>query len=217
MRESIQEKEPGHATADRKRSMSAQYHFDPDTYVQMIEAEVPLYRELQRRVAERTENLACEEVLELGTGTGVTSLEILRRHPVARLTGIDISAKMLEQARSHLPMERVRLFAQPLEDPLPEGPFDLVFSVLAVHHLDPGRKQDLFRRVARILRSGGRFVLGDLVIPQQPVPHPIPASPDYDKPSTSADQVRWLELAGLSARVEWENGELAMIIGESRG
>ena len=195
--------------------MSAQYHFDPDTYVQMIEAEVPLYRELQRRVAERTEDRACEEVLELGTGTGVTSLEILGRHPEARLTGIDISAKMLDQARSHLPMERVRLLAQDLDDRLPGGPYDLVFSVLAVHHLNAGGKQDLFRRVARILRSRGRFVLGDLVIPQQPVPHPIPANPDYDKPSTSADQVRWLELACLSARVEWENGELAMIIGES--
>jgi tRNA (cmo5U34)-methyltransferase len=197
--------------------MSAQYHFDPDTYAQMIGSEVPLYRELQRRVAEHTEDLACEQVLELGTGTGVTSVEILRRHPTARLTGIDISRGMLGQARSHLPIERVRLFAQPLEDPLPEGPFDLVFSVLAVHHLDGGRKQDLYRRVARILRSGGRFVFGDLVIPQQPVPHPMPANPDYDKPSTSVDQVRWLEQAGLSARVEWENGELTMIVGERRG
>jgi tRNA (cmo5U34)-methyltransferase len=55
-----------------------------------------------------------------------------------------------------------------LEDAPPEGNFDLVVSALAVHHLDGAGKADLFARVAVRLRSGGRFVVGDLVVPDDP-------------------------------------------------
>ncbi len=41
-----------------------------------------------------------------------------------------------------------------LQDPLPAGPFDLVFSALAVHHLDPTEKATLFREVAARLQPG---------------------------------------------------------------
>jgi tRNA (cmo5U34)-methyltransferase len=52
-----------------------------------------------------------------------------------------------------------------LQDPLPEGNFDLVVSALAVHHLDGAGKADLFARVADRLRPGGRFVLGAVLMP----------------------------------------------------
>jgi hypothetical protein len=40
-----------------------------------------------------------------------------------------------------------------------------MFSVLAAHHLGGPGKADLFRRVAAGLAPGGRFVLGDVVVP----------------------------------------------------
>src|SRR5262245_62724772 len=55
--------------------------------------------------------------------------------------------------RSSLPPDRVSLLVGRLEDPLPQGPFDLVVSALAVHHLDAASKADLFRRIAATLRS----------------------------------------------------------------
>ena len=57
---------------------------------------------------------------------------------------------MLDRARERLPDADLR--ASRLEDPLPEGPFDLVVSVLAVHHLDGDGKRDLFTRVAQLSR-----------------------------------------------------------------
>jgi tRNA (cmo5U34)-methyltransferase len=79
-----------------------------------------------------------------------------------------------------------------LEDPLPEGNFDLVVSALAVHHLDGAGKADLFARVAGRLRPGGRFVLGDVVVPDDPADVVTPIDGVYDQPSTIGDQVRWL-------------------------
>ena len=55
-----------------------------------------------------------------------------------------------------------------LEDALPVGNIDLVVSALAVHHLDGAGKADLFARIPARRRSGGRFVLGDVVVPDDP-------------------------------------------------
>jgi SAM-dependent methyltransferase len=63
---------------------------------------------------------------------------------------------------------RCHLRVNRLEDPLPEGTFDLVVAALAVHHLDGAGKADLFARVAARLRPGGRFVLGDVVVREDP-------------------------------------------------
>ncbi len=102
-----------------------------------------------------------------------------------------------------------------LEDPLPEGSFDLVVSALAVHHLDGAGKADLFERVAGRLRPGGRFVLGDVVVPDDPADVVTPIDGVYDKPSTVADQLGWLDAAGLDARVVWTRQDLAVIVAES--
>ncbi len=134
-------------------------------------------------------------ILELGTGTGETAVRILARNSGARWTGIDASEAMLESARERLPDADLRL--QRLEDPLPEGLFDLVVSVLAVHHLDGPKKRDLFRRVAEVSDS---FVLGDLVVAERPEDALIAIDWVMDLPSTVSEQVEWLEEAGFEVR-----------------
>ena len=67
------------------------------------------------------------------------------------------------------------------------GPaFDLVLSVLAVHHLDEDGKRDLFTRVARL---SDNFVLGDVVVPERPEDAAIEIDWEYDLPSSVPDQV----------------------------
>ena len=143
-------------------------------------------------------------MLELGTGTGETASRVLAVHRGARLHGIDASSQMLSAARTALAGAEadVTLEVRRLEDRLPVGPFDLVFSALAVHHLDAAGKQDLFARVAGVLVPGGRFVLADVVIPVDPTDALTPIDDgDYDKPSTVADQLAWLAGAGLQPTV----------------
>lgn len=70
-----------------------------------------------------------------------------------------------------------------------------------MHHLDSAGKTDLFARVAERLRPGGRFVLGDVVVPDDPADAVTPIGGVYDQPSTVDDQVRWLAAVGLEAEV----------------
>lgn len=186
-----------------------QFHFSPERYLELMHDEMPGYEELQEEVANAAAGLAVADALELGTGTGETAARIVRAYPAARLTGIDESPGMLAAARAALGSAPF-LVVQRLEDPLPPGPFDLVFSALAVHHLDAAGKADLFRRVARVLRPKGRFVLGDVVIPDDPKDAVVPLSADYDLPDTAADQLAWLDAAGFEARVAWQLRDLAV-------
>jgi tRNA (cmo5U34)-methyltransferase len=192
----------------------AQFHWDPDSYAELMREEVPDY-ELLQDVASAATGEDARRVLELGTGTGETTKRVLARHPRALLVGLDASREMLEHARPALPPDRVRLLVARLEDPLPAGPFDVVVSVLAVHHLDGPGKADLFKRLAAVLSPGGRFVLGDVVIPDDPSDAVTPIDGSYDTPSSVADQERWLQDAGFSSHVEWTHRDLAVILGEA--
>jgi tRNA (cmo5U34)-methyltransferase len=193
-----------------------QFHFTPEKYLELMHAELPAYDELQDRVAMATEESQVTRILELGTGTGETARRVLRRHPDAMLTGIDISEDMLAVARDSLPVDQVaRLLVQGIEDELPEGPFDLVLSALAVHHLDGPGKADLFRRVGELLVPGGLFVMGDVVVPEDPADAVTPLSPDYDLPSSIPDIEVWLRAAGFDTAVVWNYKDLAVFVATS--
>jgi tRNA (cmo5U34)-methyltransferase len=183
--------------------------WNPETYLEAMLEEIPSFPEFQERVAEATRGVRAETMLELGIGTGETTRRVLAQHPAARLTAIDSSAAMLERARSAYPDADLRLSA--LEEPLPEGPFDLVISALAVHHLDGSRKRELFRRVADVVAPGGRFVLGDVVVPEREQDAQIPIDWEMDLPDRVDDQVQWLQEAGLDAEVVWTFKDLAVI------
>jgi tRNA (cmo5U34)-methyltransferase len=186
------------------------WEWNPETYLAEMLEEIPGYEELQDAVAAATDaGVPARDVLELGTGTGETALRVLARHPHARWTGIDASEAMLARARERLPGAELRLSR--LEDPLPEGPFDLAVSTLAVHHLDAAGKRDLFARVAGSLRPGGRFVLGDVVVPRAGEEGPIEIDRVIDLPDTVDDQLAWLEAAGFAATAADVRCDLAVI------
>jgi len=168
-----------------------EFEWDPSTYLGQMLDEIPGYAELEDAVAAEASGTT---ILELGTGTGETALRVLARNPGARLTGIDASEAMLAAARARLPAA-TELRVQRLEDALPDGPFDLTVSVLAVHHLDEDGKRDLFRRVADV---SDRFVLGDVVVPERPEDAVIEIDGVYDTPSTVAEQLAWLREAGFA-------------------
>jgi tRNA (cmo5U34)-methyltransferase len=140
-----------------------EWEWDPDTYLAEMADEIPGYEELQEAVAAATADARATRVLELGTGSGETALRVLANQAGVGWVGIDASEPMLGRARERLPGADLRL--QRLEDELPSRPFDLVVSALAVHHLDGAGKQGLFSRAAGVLEPGGKFVLGDVVVP----------------------------------------------------
>jgi tRNA (cmo5U34)-methyltransferase len=187
------------------------FEWDPETYLAEMLDEIPGYEELQGAVAQAAAELAPTSVLELGTGTGETALRVLALHPGARWTGLDASEPMLNRAHERLPGADLRLGR--LEDELPEGPFDLAVSVLAVHHLDGPGKRDLFKRLAQVADA---FVLGDVVVPERPEDAAIEIDWVMDLPSSVPDQLTWLDEAGFDADASYVRPDLAVFVARRR-
>jgi tRNA (cmo5U34)-methyltransferase len=192
-----------------------QFHWRPDTYLEEIRAELPRYDRLQEEVAAATKGILVRAALELGIGTGETAGRVLTLHPEARLLGIDGSEPMLAAARAALPRDRVELRLLRLEDAPPAGRFDLVFSAFAIHHLESGEKAALFSRIAAELRPGGRFVLGDVVVPESAEDVVTPLEEGVDMPDALDDQLRWLEDAGFTPSVTWAWKDTAVVRADS--
>jgi ubiquinone/menaquinone biosynthesis C-methylase UbiE len=103
-----------------------------------------------------------ETIVDVGCGTGRLLRAAQLQWPNARLVGVDPAAGMIEVARRlnsaasfHLAM------AESL--PLPDGSADLVFSTTSFHHWQD--RAAGVRQVARVLRTGGHFILADAYPP----------------------------------------------------
>ena len=119
---------------------------------------------------------------------------------------------MLSHARRAVPA--ATFIEASLEEELPSGPFDLVVSAFAIHHLTSEAKADLFERVAHVLRPAGRFVLCDVVVPENDVATPIPLEEGVDLPDTVHDQLRWLEDVDLDASIVFVEDDVAILRAE---
>jgi trans-aconitate 2-methyltransferase len=105
-------------------------------------------------VIDRLELAGDEVVLDAGCGSGRVTEELLARLPRGRVIAADGSAAMVEAARERLG-DRVELIhADLLRLELPE-PVDVVFSNAVFHWIDD--HPALFRRLAALLRPGGRL------------------------------------------------------------
>jgi len=94
-------------------------------------AGIPLEAALERVRAEPL------RVLDLGTGTGIGARALAVRWPQAGITGVDVSRKMIEEARSRATSERERyVVADASALPFADGTFDLVAMLNMIPFFD---------------------------------------------------------------------------------
>ena len=105
------------------------------------------------------EGFRCETAVDLGCGTGLSTLGLL---PLAhQVVALDISAEMLRIARERLAGAAVTFLEADFTRriPLPDRSTDLVYSVGALRHVPVGSEAAVLAECARILRPGGLALL----------------------------------------------------------
>jgi tRNA (cmo5U34)-methyltransferase len=172
-----------------------QFDWKPETYLELIRSEIPRYDELQEQAIAAIPSPP-ERVLELGMGTGETTRRLIEAYPDSWVIGLDSSPDMVFRAREAY--DDVQLAR--IEDPLPDGPWDLVIGVLSIHHLTADLKKNLFRQVKEQARA---FVIGDVVKADVQI---TPIDESYDFPETAEDLAAW-----TGGTVTWERDDLAVI------
>jgi len=108
--------------------------------------------------------LECEQVLEIGCGTGAFSRRLSPR--ASSVTAIDLSAQMIRVARS-----RSSAFSNiefEIDDivtrELPESQFDCIASIATLHHV-PIR--NVLLKLKQALKPGGSLIVLDLSEPER--------------------------------------------------
>jgi tRNA (cmo5U34)-methyltransferase len=168
------------------------------------------YDRAQQEIVRASVDVEVARMLDLGVGTGETSRRCLEAHPEACAVCLDENRDKLEVAASVLGA-RAELRLGRFQDRLPEGPFELIVSAFALHHVDGASKADLFPRVAERLSAGGRFVLADVVEPQAPVSEPTPLDRAQSVVSRTDDLLEGLRDAGFRPEVRWAEHDLVVI------
>jgi len=100
-------------------------------------------------------------ILDVGCGDGVLAVELSRRG--ASVTGVDASEAMIAAAKARAGAENLPVrFEQARADalPFPDETFDTVSAVTVLCLIDDADKA--MREMARVLRPGGRLVLGEV-------------------------------------------------------
>lgn len=114
---------------------------------------------------------ADERVLDVGCGTG--ALACLCADRGARVTGIDVSPRMLDVARERVKtagleggVEVKQMSAIDLDEAFHQESFDVVVSSLMFSELSEDEQQFVLRQCHRLLREGGRLAIADEVLPR---------------------------------------------------
>jgi SAM-dependent methyltransferase len=123
----------------------------------------PAWRASCSRLAERLADLGDARIADLGCGPGVSTFELARRLPSARLIGLDIAPRMLHEARrrrrsagmSRTPITWLQADAARL--PFNTGSLDACTGHSFLYLVADRRAVLLEAR--RVLRPGGRLVL----------------------------------------------------------
>lgn len=160
--------------------------------------------------------------LDLGTGDGRLLALLRERFPDASGIGLDSSEPMLRRAGERFAGDpAIEVREHDMATPLSEsGPFDVVVSGLAIHHLGDSRKRELFGEVQELLAPGGVFANLDLVCSDTADLHErfrreigrVEDDP-ADRLADLADQMTWLRDAGFaSADCHFKWLELALVV-----
>jgi tRNA (cmo5U34)-methyltransferase len=176
---------------------------------------------------------AALRVLDIGCGTGLELAPIWQRAPNARVTGVDLSARMLRQLQDKYADRREQLSliqGSYLDVPLGQAVYDWAVAVMTLHHLLPETKARLYAKIRRALKPGGGYVEGDYVVSPQQEARLLAA---YRERMDAADPAqeglyhvdiplslphqRALLLGAGFARVEvlWQEGEAAVYVAQA--
>ena len=172
---------------------------------------------------------AAISVLDVGSGYGPVAAAVLDVFPNAHAIGMDISDAMMDRGRERMARFGDRfeyMVGDFAEGTLPEqavaaGPFDLVVSARAIHHLPAEGMARLYASIGANVKPGGAFFNLDTASPEDvflndifrkvrrsenPSAEPAYRSPDqqahdrllHHRDATLQKHFEWLHAAGFS-------------------
>ncbi len=105
-------------------------------------------------------------VLEVGTGTGLTTIRILDADPRIKVVTVDADGNLMDKAKLVLSdkAERIEFIHKDILSALQamgDESIDAMASALTIHNFPPEYRKLVIKELARVLKRGGLFVNAD--------------------------------------------------------
>lgn len=103
-------------------------------------------------------------ILDLGCGTGSTTLMLKRAFPQAEVIGLDLAPHMLVVAKDKAQQAGLDIsfvHANAMETGFPDASFDVVTASLLFHETPPAVAATILKEAFRLLSAGGQVVILD--------------------------------------------------------
>ena len=144
----------------------------------------------------------------IGAGTGLLTKEMFLLYPEARFTLIDLSADMLEIAKTRFAgLDNFEYLEDDYISHLPND-YDIICSALSIHHLENDDKPNVYANICKSLSDGGIFVTLDQFCASSPIINDMYNTwwMNYiDKSGiTSEQKAAWLERKKIDKEVSIE-------------
>ncbi len=110
-------------------------------------------------ISQELEKEEYRDLLDCGCGTGPMISLLYEKDPSKHYTGIDITPRMIEMAKSKELAGTEWVVGDCENLPFEAGSFDVIICSNSFHHYP--NPQDFFNSVERVLRPGGRLILQD--------------------------------------------------------
>ncbi|NVM18633.1 MAG: class I SAM-dependent methyltransferase [Candidatus Lokiarchaeota archaeon] len=146
-------------------------------------------------------------ILDVGCGAGIPTARFLTERGI-RVTGIDLSDKMLSLARDNVPSaEFIKMDMNTLE--FNENTFDGIISVYALFHVPKENHLEIFKRFFKILKPGGILMINTGVSESEGTSRffGVPMFWSNFNPKTTLDLVKQAGFSIISEAVLERGGE----------
>ena len=106
-------------------------------------------------------------LLDLGCGTGLELDEIFKLYPDIAVTGIDMTAAMLDQLKNKHPDKKLTLICEDYFQADLGGTYDCAVSFETMHHFTQEKKTALYRKICEALTPDGVYIECDYMADTQ--------------------------------------------------
>lgn len=203
------------------RILKEKFDQNAELYDRQRSLVIPYMDELYNIMTDLAINeIPAPKILDLGAGTGLLTMHLLKRYDQAEFVLIDLSEEMLKIAKRRF-AERTNL-KYVVGDYVKynfKDKFDIIISSLSIHHLQHEDKRILYGKIYKMLNKGGIFLNADQV--EAPTPaneliyqenwmnkiddgslgekekKSIIDRMKLDRPATLDDNLKWLENIGF--------------------
>lgn len=223
------------------KSLKKQFDSEFETYDKEVREVLPFYEKMHSEMIRAVSFPAGRHIriLDLGMGTGETSLRLLEKFQNAQVTGVDLSVKMMQTAKKRLAgcLEKIEFIESDMKDHKPKGKYEACTAVLSIHHLESNEKKKIFVKIHGCLNKGGIFVIGDIiagnsneetqrleerwkthlekVLGRAEAGKWLKLYRKEDIPESVENQIKWLKDAGFrDVKCVWRKMNLAVISGK---